>query len=57
MGKLPDVVCDIRKLGNFPDNFADEILDVHVVKHSWRWEVVEILKEWVRVLKPGGKII
>ena len=57
VGKLPDVVCDIRKLDNFPDNFADEILAVHVVEHFWRWEVVEILKEWVRVLKPGGKMI
>ena len=57
VGKLPDVVCDIRKLDNFRDNFADEILAVHVVEHFWRWEVFEILKEWVRVLKPGGRMI
>ena len=37
VGKLPDVVCDIRKLDNFPDNFADEILAVHVVEHFWRY--------------------
>jgi ubiquinone/menaquinone biosynthesis C-methylase UbiE len=56
-GKQPDVVCDIRELRQFKDNYADEILAVHVVEHFWRWEVVGILKEWVRVLKPGGKLI
>jgi SAM-dependent methyltransferase len=56
-GKLPDVICDVRKLENFSDNYADEIMAIHVVEHFWRWEVVGILKEWVRVLKPGGKMI
>lgn len=56
-GKQPDVVCDVRKLTSFDDGYADEILAVHVVEHFWRWEVVGILQEWVRVLKPGGKMI
>ncbi len=57
-GQQPDVNCDIRDLrGVFSDNYADEILAVHVVEHFWRWEVGDILKEWVRVLKPGGKLI
>lgn len=56
-GKQPDVICDIRNLQAFTDNYADEILAVHVVEHFWRWEVVDILKEWTRVLKPGGKMI
>lgn len=56
-GKLPDVICDIRNLDKFSDNSVDEILAVHVVEHFWRWEVVDILREWVRVLKPGGKMI
>jgi ubiquinone/menaquinone biosynthesis C-methylase UbiE len=56
-GKQPDVICDIRNLDNFSDNYADEILAVHVIEHFWRWEVIQILKEWVRVLKPGGKMI
>ena len=56
-GKQPDIICDVRNLNSFTDNYADEILAVHVVEHFWRWEVVQILKEWVRVLKPGGKMI
>lgn len=56
-GQTPDVICDIRKLHPFPDRCADEVLAVHVVEHIWRWEVVEVLREWTRVLKPGGRMI
>jgi SAM-dependent methyltransferase len=56
-GHKPDVLCDLRKLEPFESNSVDEILSVHVVEHFWRWEVVDILAEWVRVLKPGGKMI
>ena len=56
-GKRPDVLCDLHRLASFEDNSADEILSVHVVEHFWRWEVVDVLKEWVRVLKPGGLMI
>ncbi len=56
-GKRPDVICDIHDLSVFPSNYADEIMAVHVVEHFWRWEIVGILKEWLRVLKPGGKMI
>ena len=56
-GRYPDVNCDIRKLDVFSDNYCDEILAVHVIEHFWRWEVEAVLKEWIRVLKPGGKMI
>jgi len=54
-GNKPDVHCDVRQLTVFDDNHADEILAVHVVEHFWRWEVLAVLQEWVRVLKPGGQ--
>lgn len=57
LGNKPDIVCDVRKLDAFESNYADEILAVHVIEHFWRWEVEDILRDWVRVLKPGGKII
>lgn len=56
-GRQPDVCCDIRDLAAFGDNHADEVLAVHVIEHFYRWEVVDLLKEWVRVLKPGGKLV
>jgi SAM-dependent methyltransferase len=56
-GKAPDVICDIRRLEPFADACADEVLAVHVVEHLWRWEVVGVLREWARVLKPGGRMI
>ena len=56
-GLKPDVLCDLRRLDRFPDNHAAEILSVHVVEHFWRWEVAEVLREWVRVLAPGGRMI
>ena len=56
-GVKPDVNCDLRNLSVFESDYADEILSVHVVEHFWRWEVEQVLSEWVRVLKPGGKLI
>lgn len=54
-GARPDVVCDIRDLV-FPDAYADEILSVHTIEHFYYWEVDSVLREWLRVLKPGGKL-
>ncbi|MDY6991152.1 MAG: methyltransferase domain-containing protein [Pseudomonadota bacterium] len=56
-GQTPDVLCDLHQLTPFADNSVDEILSVHVIEHFWRWEVVAVLKEWVRVLKPQGQMI
>src|SRR5215831_18235639 len=56
-GAKPDVLCDLRALPIFGDDSADEILSVHVVEHFWRWEVLDVLREWVRVLRPGGRIV
>ena len=54
---VPDIVADVADLSRFPERCVDEILAVHVVEHFWRWEVLEVLKGWVRLLKPGGKMI
>lgn len=55
--KPPDVISDIRDLSAFPDNYADEILSVHVIEHFYYWEVPGILREWVRILQPGGVLV
>lgn len=56
-GVRPDVISDIRDLSCFDSNYADEVLAVHVIEHFWRWEVEAVVREWVRVLKPGGQLV
>jgi predicted SAM-dependent methyltransferase len=56
-GMVPDIQCDIRRLTKIEDNYAEEVLAVHVIEHVDRWEVVELLTEWKRVLKSGGKLV
>lgn len=56
-GITPDVICDLRDLSEFDDSSADEILSVHVIEHFWRWEIDDLLREWVRVLKPGARMV
>jgi SAM-dependent methyltransferase len=52
---LPDVEADLRALP-FPDDYADEVRSIHVIEHFQPWEAPEVLKEWVRVLKPGSEL-
>lgn len=37
-----------------PDGSVDEILACHIIEHALPWDVPDILKEWHRILKPGG---
>lgn len=49
-----------RKLGSeiypldYPDESVDEVRASHVLEHFGHHEVYSVVKEWVRVLKPGG---
>ncbi len=56
-GRSPDVICDLHELIPFDADYADEVMAIHVVEHFWRWEIEAVLREWIRVLKPGGKLI
>lgn len=50
---LPDVEADLMQLP-FPDNYADEARAIHVIEHFQVWDAPKVMKEWIRVLKPGG---
>lgn len=50
-----DMVFDCSILP-FDDNSVDEILAYHVIEHFDFYKVQEVLREWHRALKPGGKI-
>ncbi|MBW7876008.1 MAG: methyltransferase domain-containing protein [Candidatus Cloacimonetes bacterium] len=49
-----DYLCNIDDLSVFHDNSVDVIYNCHVLEHFHRYKVGNVLKEWFRVLKPGG---
>ncbi|RLL51944.1 methyltransferase domain-containing protein [Mariprofundus sp. EBB-1] len=49
-----DFVCDARRLEKIEDNSVSEIYACHILEHVERGEVVGVLREWARVLHPGG---
>lgn len=53
----PDVEADITKPLPFEDGVADEVHAYHVLEHIWHWQVYDVLQDWCRVLKPGGKLV
>lgn len=55
-GVKPDIIGDLRSL-DLPENYADEIMAIHVIEHFYQWEAGPLLAGWKRILKPGGKII
>lgn len=55
-GVSPDIIGDLRSL-DLPENYADEIMAIHVIEHFYLWEAGPLLTGWKRILKPGGKIV
>ena len=53
---VSDIKCDLRKL-EIASDCADAVAAIHVLEHFYEWEVADLLTEWKRVLKPGGKMI
>lgn len=51
-----DVVCDVSKLTPFQDMTVEVAYASNVLEHFSHIETVDVLKEWHRVLRPGGKL-
>jgi predicted SAM-dependent methyltransferase len=51
-----DYVTSADKLDMFKDNSVDLIYACHVLEHFRRNQIENVLKEWYRVLKPGGTL-
>ena len=48
------IIHDITQAFPLADNLVDEILSVHVIEHIMRDRVPDMMREWLRILKPGG---
>lgn len=53
----PDIVADMLNMGIIPDNSFDAVWSSHNIEHVWAHQVVVALKEFQRVLKPGGALM
>lgn len=49
-----DYVASVDKLNMFKDKSVDLIYSCCLLEHFKRYETENVLKEWYRVLKPGG---
>ncbi|MGH8019348.1 MAG: methyltransferase domain-containing protein [Opitutaceae bacterium] len=52
----PDVVAPATKLP-FENDSVDVIEACHLIEHLLPWDVETAVKEWLRVLKPGGHVV
>ncbi|HJW71593.1 MAG TPA: methyltransferase domain-containing protein [Geothrix sp.] len=56
-GPFVDHVCNANDLSRFADGSFLEIYASHVLEHfDYNGELQKTLKEWYRVLRPGGKL-
>jgi len=49
-------VQEADRLGRFGDASVDLVYACHVLEHFSHLRVPEVLREWCRVLKPGGRL-
>lgn len=40
-----------------PDGSVEEIFACHLWEHFYRWECDDVIKEWKRLLQPGGRLV
>jgi SAM-dependent methyltransferase len=55
-GRAVDYVLDATKPLPFPDATFDLIYASHIIEHVAWYQVGVVLREWVRILKPGGHL-
>lgn len=55
-GKDTDIVADAANLAMFEDASVEQIYASQILEHFQVDRTVDVLKEWFRVLKPGGKL-
>lgn len=51
-----DYVCDATKKLPFADNTFALLYASHILEHVAWYQTVDVLREWVRILRPGGAL-
>jgi len=51
-----DYIADVRKLDFIVSDAVDELYSAHTVEHFSYTEILAVLREWNRVLRPGGSL-
>lgn len=51
-----DIIAPANKVP-LEDGVAEEILAIHLVEHVHLWEAPGLLKEWFRLMAPGGLLV
>jgi SAM-dependent methyltransferase len=54
---LADIKTNVKNLYMFENNTVDLIIASHILEHFHDEESILVLKEWFRVLKPGGWLV
>jgi len=52
-----DVISDCTKLDQFEESQVEEIQALHLLEHFHRVVAENAIRNWYRVLKPGGKLV
>lgn len=53
--KAADVIADLRRLP-YDNSSVDLVYSCAAIEHFGRREWIDVLREWARVLKPGGML-
>lgn len=51
-----DFVCDATRRLPFPDGTFELVYASHILEHVPWYQTVDVLREWVRILEPGGAL-
>lgn len=51
-----DIIAPAHKIP-LKTGTVEEIMAIHLVEHVFRWETPLLLREWARLLKPGGRLV
>ena len=55
-GCVADAFADMRQLG-LSDSTIDEIFTAHTLEHFTRWEGIDMLQDWFRMCREGGRVV